>query len=255
MENLEHYLSIASNAARQAGDMLMKGYGQSYGLIEKEENHYSIEMDSKSNALYESILRAKTPEISLYTEEGERSLGSDLVWMVDSLDGSYNYRVEMPLFVTQICLLYKSDPVVSVIYNPILKQEFSAIKGQGSFLNGGQIFVGNASEIEKSTLAISRLVTNDNDGKTVSKFSKIVRAIWLLGSTGLDLSSIAAEKSEIAINYGSKIFDYAPGVLLVREAGGLVTNFKGEEWTINDNNLVAANKYLMPKVLEIIKGV
>jgi myo-inositol-1(or 4)-monophosphatase len=82
----------------------------------------------------------------------------------------------------------------------------------------------------------------------------LTRAARLFGATGFDMSSIAAGKSEITVNYGSKIFDYAPGALLVREAGGIVVNSKGDPWTIDDNNLVAANKYLMPKVLEIIKG-
>jgi len=252
MENLEYYLSVAKDAARQAGDLLAKGYGASYELLQREADHYSINKDSESNLLYEVFLREKTPDISLYTEEGERSLASDLVWIVDPLDGTYNYRVALPLFVTQICLLYKKEPVVSVIYNPIFKQEFTAIKGGGAFLNGSKIFVNETSEMKRAMLSLSRRTISLDDGRMVARFSKAVRAVRLFGATGIDLSYIASGKAEITINDGSKIFDYAPGALLVREAGGIVTNLKGEPWTIDDDNLVASNKLLMPKVLEII---
>jgi myo-inositol-1(or 4)-monophosphatase len=255
MENLEYYLAIAKDIAHQAGDLLAQGYGQSYGITKKGEGLYSIKKDIECNALYTNFLRAKTPEISLYTEEGEQSLGTDLVWVVDPLDGSSNYRMEIPLFVTQICLLYKQEPVVSVIFSPMFKQEFTATKGGGAFLNGNKIAVNNVSEMEKSLLVVSKGTSNVVAGKTISLFGDLVRTVRLFGATGMDLAYVAAGKSEITTNYGSQLWDYAPGVLLVREAGGLAMNFKGDPWTINDNSLVAANKYLMPKVLEIIKGV
>src|SRR3990172_3448656 len=81
------------------------------------------------------------PEISLYTEEGEKNLDSDLVWVVDPIDGTSNYRVGNPFYGTQICLLYRNDPLISIISAPSLKQTFRAIKGKGSFLNNNKIKV------------------------------------------------------------------------------------------------------------------
>jgi len=255
MENFENYLAIAKEAAHKAGDLLAQRYGPSYELIQREADHYSIKTDSESNDLYEDFLREKTPDVSLYTEEGQRSLDSDLVWVVDPLDGSYNYRVGLPLFVTQICLLHKREPAVAVIYNPVSKQEFTAVIGGGAFLNGQRIFASEVAEMKKAMILTSRRTLKINEGRTMAAFAAAMRAVRLFGATGFDLSYIASGGAEITINDGSKLFDYAPGVLLIREAGGVAKNMEGEEWTIKDDNLVAGNKQLMPQVLEIIKSI
>jgi len=256
METFENYLEIAKDIARRAGDFLMLNYGAFQVIKKKESTQYSIIEDKKCNDLYENFLRQKTPKISLYTEEGEKSLDNDFTWVIDPIDGTSNYRAGIPLFVTQICLLYKKEPIVSVLYNPALKQEFTAIKSRGAYMNGKKIEVNNVFDIKKSVLIQGKGRSIAEAAQIIEVLGDYVRTARIFGGcTGIDLAFIASGRGEIAINKGSEIYDYAPGVLLVREAGGLVKNFHGNDWTINDNNLIASNRQLMPQVLEIMKNI
>ena len=258
MRQLDDYRMIALKAARIAGGFLAKNYGR---VIEMEYDgltgHCSVKEDKESDLLYKDYLKQITPEIGFYTEEGKKDVDSELVWAIDSLDGTSNYRMGLSFFATQISLLVKNDPVVCVIYNPVLGQEYTAIKGEGAFLNGEKIFVSDIREVEKSMLLQDKGVAKASvAGKFLEALGDRVRTARMFGgSTGMDLALVASGRAEITINPRANIYDFVPGVLLVREAGGVVFNLKGEEWTINDDNLVASNKYLMPKVLEIIKRV
>lgn len=254
MKTLEEYALIAKEVAQKASDFLTDNYGNVKVWTCKEEGHYVSEMDKQCNNLYEDFLRREAPEVALYTEEGEQNLDSDLVWAVDPIDGSTNYRIGLPLFVTQICLLYKKEPVVSVVYSPILKMEYTAKKGAGSFSNGKKNSVSDLSEFKKALLVIDKGHAKASDaGELLKLFGGHVHTARVWGSVGFELAAFAAGKIDALVGLNMSAFDYAPGVLLIREAGGIVTNFKGEPWTINDKNLLASNKYLMPKVLEIIK--
>ena len=252
MENLEYYLAVAKKAARKAGEWLANGYASFDPLFSKGKHEFYISADVECEKIYREFLKKETPEIDFFAEEKGGKI-SDLCWAVDPIDGTSNYRVGVPYFTTQICLLKDDEPVISVIYNPILGHEFSAQKGKGAFLNGKQIFCSDVEEMGKALLIVAKGGSNRRAGEIIARFGDAVRTVRLYGATSVDLSFQAAGKFDIAINYGSAIWDYAPGALLARESGGLVLNFKGEPWTINDNNLVASNKYLMPKVLEIIK--
>jgi len=252
MENLEYYLEIAKKAARKAGKWLVKGYASFDPMFAKKEHEYYISADVECEKIYKDFLKKETPEIGFFAEEKGGKI-SDLCWAVDPIDGTSNYRVGVPYFTTQICFLQNREPVVAVIYNPILDQEFTAQKGKGAFLNGKRIFQSDVKELKRALLIVSKGGSNRRAGEIIARFGDAVRTVRLYGATSIDLSYLAAGKFDITVNYGSSIWDYAPGVLLVREAGGIVANSKGEPWTIDDNNLVAANKYLMPQVLEIIK--
>jgi len=252
MENLEYYLSIAEKAARKAGAWLVKGYASFDPMFSKNKHEYYISADVECGKIYADFLKKETPEISIVSEEKGGKI-SDLCWVVDPIDGTSNYRVGVPYFTTQVCLLKDGEPMVSVIYNPIIGQEFSAKKGNGSFLNGKNLACSDVEKIKEALLIVAKGGNNKIAGGIISQFGDLVRTVRLYGATSIDLAYLAAGKFDISINCGSKLHDYAPGVLLIREAGGIVSNLKGSQWTIDDNNLVAANKFLMPKVLEIIK--
>ncbi len=253
MENLEQYLEAAKRAAHLAGDFLKKGYASFDPMFVKNGHEYYILADVECEKIYKEFLKKKTPEVDFFAEEAGGKI-SNLCWAVDPIDGTSNYRVGIPFFSTQIVLLEDGVPVVSVVHNPILNHEFTAIKDGGAFLNGRMIFCSEVEEIKKSLLIVAKGGSNRRAGEIITHFGDAVRTVRLYGATSVDLSYVAAGKFDITINYGSKLYDYAPGVLLMREAGGAVKNMKGEEWTIDDDNLVASNKCLMPQVLEILNS-
>jgi len=256
-EQLDNYKKIALEAARIAGGFLAKNYGLK---IRAEYNdvtgHCTIDRDREADILYKDFLKERTPEAGFYTEETKWHGERELVWVVDAVDGSSNYRMEIPFFTTQICLLENQIPVVCVILNPFLKQEYVAVKGRGAYLNGNGICVNDVSDMGRSVLIQDKGIAKvDQAAKYLQLLGPhLMTARMFGGSTGMDLAMIASGKAEIAINPKANLYDLVPGVLLVREAGGIVNNLKGRPWTVSDDNLVATNKKLMSKVLEILQN-
>ena len=255
MVSSEKYLKIANKVVDAAADYLIKKFGSIKKMSHKEGSHYGIREDIDCNRLYEKLLTRYTPEFSLYTEEGKKSLENEYVWVVDPIDGTSNYSVGNPFFATQICLLAREEPVLSVVYAPLLKQRFVATKGGGSFLNNNQVFVGMLEDMKRAVLVVGK-GTNPQDTDwyidTIAKVLKSVRTVRNFGSCGLEMSYVASGKLDIYLNHGSHIYDYAPGVLMVSESGGQVINGDGKAWSIADKLLIASNKNLVSKVLEII---
>ncbi len=241
MKSYHDYLEIALKTVRMASDYLVKNFGTVKKMTHKHDGHYGIEDDKVVNTLYETQLGNLTPEANLYTEEGQRDLSSGFTWIVDPIDGTSNYRVGIPFFNTQICLLENKEPVVSVIKAPLLSQEFTAIKGE-RFLNESLINVGKGTKQE------DRLWY----AETLGKVMPYVRTTRNFGSCGIELAYTASGKIDAVLNSGSQLYDYAPGVLLIREAGGRVVNKEGDNWKFDDSFLLASNKYLVSELQKII---
>lgn len=254
MKNLDKYYKIATEVTQLAGNFLLDKYGSIKNMSHKSGTHYGIAEDVKCNKIYEKYLKHKTPEVSIYSEEGEKNLNSDLIWVIDPIDGTSNYRVGIPLFVTQICLLYKSDPVVSIIHAPIFKQFFSAQKNKGAFLNNKKLIISKTLDLRKAMLGVNKGGSNLDAGKYITQLGNQVRTVRIYGSMGIELAYVASGKLDILIDSGSDLYDYAPGVLLVKEAGGVVLNFEGKDWTFRDKTLLATNKKLASDVLQILKN-
>ncbi|MCU0652815.1 MAG: inositol monophosphatase [Candidatus Pacebacteria bacterium] len=254
-ESLDEYPMIAAKTAQLAGDFLMRDFDKRPELSFREDRHGTILQDRASDEIYRDVLKKEMSQVPVYSEENQSGLEDGLVWVVDSLDGTSNYQMGLPLFSTQICLLRDREPVVSVIYCPALRQIYTAEKDRGAFLNGKRIFAGNVDDIAKAALVQGKGLANIN--KTawyLALFGRYVRTVRILGGcTGIDLALLASGSCEMTLNLNSKPYDFAPGVLLAREAGAVVANLKGDPWTVADDSMVAAGPILMPKILEIIR--
>ena len=255
-KKLKKYSEIALIVVREASKFLIANFGPTKNATHKTEHHFGIEDDIKLNDFYEKKLKRLTPEISLYTEEGEKNLDSDLVWVVDPIDGTSNYRVGNPFYGTQIFLLYRNDPLISIISAPSLKQTFRAIKGKGSFLNNNKIKVTPLVNLKESLVSIGKGTKYSDNlwyGGILKNMLEQVRTFRHFGSAGLELAYTASGKIDIYINKGAHFYDYTPGVLIVREAGGVVTDFNGNEWNINEDSLIASNRTLNEESVKIFK--
>ncbi|QQG41237.1 MAG: inositol monophosphatase [Candidatus Woesebacteria bacterium] len=249
------YFEIAETISDKVGDYLIGEFGDKKEIKRKEGNHFGINEDLVANSMYEDFLKAKTPDIGLYTEEGERNLENSLTWVIDPIEGTSNYSVGNPLFATQIGLLYNNEPLVSVVNAPALKQKFTARLDGGTFLNGKSVHPTPIDRIELALVDMGRGRTDrDKDWfcDVLSKISKKVRTTRSYGSTGLGICFAAAGITDIYINSGSQIYDYLPGSLIVREAGGVVLNLEGEVWKAGDSGFLATNKKLIDEVFKII---
>lgn len=255
MKSLDEYLDIALKVSEKAGEHALKNFGPQKEKYHKKDLEYGIKEDKECNDIYEEFLRKETPEAALYTEEGEQNLDSDLVWVIDPIDGTTNYSAGNPFWNSQICLLKNNEPMVAVIFAPALDQKFSTKKGNGAFLNGKKIIISHVKKLDRTTFSIT---TGNNRsarvwlGETMIKLLPVLKSPRIFSSCGLEIAYTAASIIDLFLAFDANLWDYAPGVLMIREAGGVVLNTKGEEWTIKDRTLVASNKVLVQKVLKLL---
>lgn len=255
MNDLDKYFKIATEINDKVASFLLSKFGSLKEITHKSDSHYGIAEDKESNEMYEDYLKDKTPEVALFTEEGERNLESDWVWIIDPIEGTSNYRAGNPFWATQIGLLYKNEPVVAIINVPFLKQKFWATKESGAYLNGNKINGSELTDLKKALIDLGRGTTDaDKDWlvKTIGKVSKCLRATRYFGSTGLGISYTAAGITDIYLNSGSHIYDYVPGALVAKEAGLEVLNMGGTDWKVGDKGILVSNQKLAEDLLKII---
>ncbi|MBI2022785.1 inositol monophosphatase [Candidatus Daviesbacteria bacterium] len=254
-KSLEEYFKLADKAVDLAGEFIAKNFGTKKKSFHKVGLEYGIEEDKKSNSIYEDFLKKETPEVALFTEEGEQVKGTSLFWTVDPIDGTTNYSRGNPMFNSQIALIKDGEPVVAIVYSPILKQKFSAIKGQGAFLNGEKIEVSKVGAEEETIFGLSSGNTREDRiwlGDTYLKLAQVLKTPRIFSSAGLELAYTASGLIDLYVSRGANLWDYAPGVLLIREAGGVVLNLNGKDWTVNDRILIAGNEVLVKHALDIL---
>lgn len=255
MSNLEDYLKVAFEINNKASLYLLSKFGTRKDSTHKTDSHWGIAEDIECNKLYEKYLKETTPEIALYTEEGEQNLDSEYVWVVDPIEGTSNYKAVNPFWATQIALLCNGEPVIGVVNAPVLGQQFSAVQGRGAFMNGKEISV---SPVTKLNLALVDMVrgTKDTDKdwsvRTLGKIIKKVRTNRIFGACGLSISYSAAGITDLFLSKGANLYDVAPGTVIAREAGAVVTNFNGDRWKISDSDYICGNSTLVSELLKII---
>lgn len=255
MKGIGSYFKTANSVVDDVSEYLIKNFGGIKNITHKSDSHYGIEEDKIANQMYEDFFKEKTPELSLYTEEGERDLKNNLVWVVDPIEGTSNYRAGNPFFATQVCLLENDKPVLAIVNAPILRQKFTAIKGSGAYLNNKKIKPTKLNVLSRALIDQNRGMKNtdkDLSVKILSKIIKKVRTNRIFGSCGLEMCYAAAGITDIFLGSGSQIYDYLPGAFIAKEAGAKVANFKGSEWSILDNNILISNNVLVNDILKLL---
>jgi fructose-1,6-bisphosphatase/inositol monophosphatase family enzyme len=257
MRSLDDYLRVAVEAAERAGEYLLERFGGIKEIEHVSGTQYRIDEDEECNEVYIDYLKGKSPEMGLYLEGGEQSLEEELVWVVDAIEGTSNYRVGNPFWATQICLLKEKEPVVAVVNAPKLNQMFTAKKRGGVYLNGKKVKCSGEMVVGRALISVGK-GTKRSDlewyGKVVPRVVKKVRTFRHYGACGLEIAHTAAGMIDGYVNSGSYLYDYVPGVLLVKEAGGVVWNKEGKPWGVEDDYLVASNKILAGKILSLVES-
>ncbi len=242
-----NYKNIAVKAAKTAGDYLVKEFSRGIiGWQLKQTHEIVTKVDLTSEKLILSILKKYTPSFSVLSEEsGQNKIKSDYLWVIDPLDGTTNFRVHNPLFSVSIALYYKKEPLVGVVYVPYLKELYTAVKGQGTFLNNKRLKVSKTKDIKKSFLTYC----HGSEGKHIKRAVELYKYFKLnsidmrqLGSAAIELAWVAGGRVESIVIPGTKPWDAAAGILLVKEAGGKVTDFNNQPWSIyNKSDKVLLN--------------
>ncbi len=256
--NFSNELVVATRAAFAAGGVLMANYGSAVTSY-KEDRSLVTDADVKSEESVRSILSREFPDHSILGEEsGLEDKGSDYLWIVDPLDGTTNYTIKNPFFDVSIGLNYKKDHVLGVVYYPVANELFQAEKGEGAYLNGRPLKVSERDRIEDSVITFC----NNRSQEAIRRMAKIFSAIKpvtnkfrQLGAGGLELSYVASGRTDAFIMPEVNSWDVAAGTVLVREAGGRVTDFEGKPYKLESNDILASNGKIHDKMLELLSNI
>jgi myo-inositol-1(or 4)-monophosphatase len=253
-------ITIAEQAAIKAGGLLREGFSAELEKRRKTSMHDIVTIyDTKAEESVFSTIRETFPDhVFLGEESGLSGSTQDKVtWIVDPIDGTINFYRKIPLFSVSIAAVYNEEVLCGVVYNPITDELFSAQKGKGAFLNGQKINVSSIANMNEGIYAIGFPYEMSHiSEKNVALYFKVLNQgapIRNLGSGALSLAYVAAGKIDAFWIPSLYAWDMAAGMLLVTEAGGIVTSQTGKNFekiaTTDALDILATNRLLHDKIL------
>lgn len=234
-----------SQIAREAGALLMDYFRQRVAVEYKGEADLVTTADRASEALIRERIRSLWPGHDILgEEEGLIDTGSDYRWYVDPLDGTTNFAHGFPVFCISMALEYKGKRTAGVVYDPTRDEMFVAELGAGAFLNGQRMHVSKIANLSESLVATGFPSHKRHKNPNIFFYHQITlrtHGVRRAGSAALDLCSVAAGRFEGFWEFNLNPWDTAAGVLIVEEAGGKVTDFRGGPFQLNSRETVASN--------------
>jgi myo-inositol-1(or 4)-monophosphatase len=260
MTTYDNYLQEAVSAARIAGQYQKTRFASSLVIEMKGDKNLVTEVDKESERLIVEYLLSRFPSHDIIAEEGDYlQSGSPCRWIIDPVDGTTNYAHGYPWFCTSIGLELEGELVAGVIYNPVYDELFTATKGGGTHLNGNRLSVSARTPLKNTLLGTGfpyDCATDPaNNFANFIAFQKSARGIRRAGAAALDLAYVAAGRLDGFWELKLKAWDVAAGVLMVREAGGVVTTFDGSPYNIFNDRIVASNGLIHDEMVTMLASV
>ncbi len=252
-------LEVARQAAREAGNLLKDRFGRVQHVTKKGKTDLVTEADFESERTIMDIILKGFPEDGVVAEEsGEHTRSSSRIWLIDPLDGTVNFAHAFPFFAVSLALQVNGDEVLGLVFNPYMEELFEAVRGSGAFLNGNPIRVSPTSDLVDSLLAVGFPYTlHQNPHRVMDHLKKMAvraQAIRRLGSAALDLCYVAAGRLDGYWEEGLKPWDTAAGMIIVREAGGIVSDYDGHPFSPYKGTIVASNPSVHAAMLDVLKS-
>lgn len=245
--------------SKEAGKILLTFYNKLNVEISKGEKDFTLEADLGAEKSIINHIKTNFPEDSIISEEAGKIEGkSEYKWVIDPLDGTANFKARIPYFCVSIGIEKNDELIMAFVYDPLNKNSYFAEKTKGAYMNGRIIKVSSTQNINKFLISYS--TSNHRTQEIIelgsSCFRKLLhncRAIRLKGSSILDLCNLANGTFDGLIKVGASYWDFAPGCLIVEEAGGKVTDFEGNKWDSRTKDLLASNGIKHNELLKILK--
>jgi len=251
-------LNIAISAARAAGQVILRNINRlpDIKIHTKSTNDFVSEVDQQAEQAIISVIQKAYPSHAILAEESGDHPGDECQWIIDPLDGTTNYLHGIPQFCVSIAMRENNKLQLGVVYDPLKEELFCAIRGEGATLNNRRIRVSKQRDLTGSLIGTGLPYRTDQEldaylatlKAMLDKTSGIRRA----GSAALDLAYVAAGRFDAFWEFGLNIWDISAGVILIQEAGGLVSDIEGGHKYLESGDIVAANTYLYKSFITTI---
>lgn len=254
--------SFIQKVAKEAGDAVLKRFGKDGVHYIKSKRIWDVvtKADLLSEKIIVSRIQEKFPEHGIISEEsGSKNEGSEYVWVIDPIDGTYNFSSGTPLFGVMICLVHKGDVILSVINIPATRELFFAKAGKGAYMNGKRIKCSSRMDI-KSTFGSGSTSLSLRSKRFVKNLLAVNASDsnMLYGSFGSMANNscyVAAGRRDWMVAVHGSIWDFAPAYLVLKEAGCKVTDTKGNPWKFGTLEMIAANPKIHTQLLKLTKNI
>lgn len=253
-------LEVAISAAKTAGEFILSFFGSNQNVRFKSDNSPVTDADIGSSKIVKQIISSAFPTHTILCEEAPdaltRKVGPEPTWVIDPLDGTSNFIAHIPLFAVVIAYVVDGKTQIGVIFDPLHNELFVAQAGKGTTLNGQPVRVSSKNRVRGAMLFAGRGY-RDRDhkrhGQIIYALEQQTTYFRRLGAAAAMLSSVACGRADSVILTGNKPWDVAAGALLIQEAGGLVTDYCGEPWTLESEDLVASNGIIHDELIGITR--
>jgi myo-inositol-1(or 4)-monophosphatase len=247
--------------SKEAGALIRNAFGKSHSIeFKTNELNLVTETDKASEKIITDFVRKKYPSHGILAEEGsDRNKSAEYLWVVDPLDGTTNFAHGLPIFAVSIGLQKNGETIAGVVYDVMRDVVYSAEKFSGSFENGSRISVNKNSNLGHSLLVTGfpyDIRTNpDRAFERFIAFLKHARGIRRLGSAAIDFCYVANGVFDGFWEISLHPWDLCAGKLIVEEAGGFATDFDGNEIDINSKRILATNRVIHQKMIDVMKSI
>ena len=252
-------LNIAVKAARRAGSIISRASGNLDVLTVKHKslNDLVSDVDRASEDAIIDVIRSAYPDHAILAEESGASGDSEHVWIIDPLDGTTNFLHGFPQYCVSIGMLHKGVPTHGVIYDPTRNDLYTASRGRGAFLNDKRLRVSRRDKLIDALIGTGfpfRMFEHlDAYNAMLRDMMTKCAGVRRPGAAALDLAAVAAGRFDGFWEIGLAPWDMAAGVLMVTEAGGLVSDFEGNEKYMEKGQVVAASPKVFSQLLQAIQ--
>lgn len=253
---------VAEESARAAGAVALSGFRSAMEVRSKGRNDLVTEFDTAAEDKAVAVIKRHFPEHGILAEESGASYQEHdtprYLWAIDPIDGTHNYAMQLPYWCCSVAVIDSVEKVVlaAAVCDPLHEETFLAMTGKGAFLNGQPMKVAALNNLEDATFAFDIGYDPEISGRMLSLASRVqpqVRRVRLLGSAVLALTYVAAGRFDAYYHLNLNPWDIAAASLLIKEAGGLVTDWDGMPAGATGGDVAAANPTLQPQLLQMLR--
>jgi myo-inositol-1(or 4)-monophosphatase len=255
--DFERIKQIGIRAAYRGGDILRQHFGHLFEIRKKGAIDLVTTADIESEKAIVETIQAAFPDHGILAEETGLIDGHpDKQWIIDPLDGTTNFAHGLGIFAVSIAYVHRGEPVFGIVFNPVSGETFTALTGQGGFLNSHPIGVSTTTTVRDSLLVtgfpydLTRMPTD-----ILNRFSKCLAAaqgVRRLGSAALDLCYVACGRFEGFWEENLKPWDTAAGFVIATEAGARITDYSEQPYTVDQKQILATNDHIHSEMLTLL---